>query len=236
VALAARIDVFDDLLGASTPEGERDALLAVIEASRQALESHPSSCANRERRERAFDALYPLMETHWGWSRLETDRAYRTLADHVFPELAYTASPSCCWNTSTPAMYEVILDHAALELADADAAGTCVEPTPFVRTNAGYAPFEAHAASLGLPWGTWAADEDCPQAGNDDDVVIQAPHTDWCDLEEPEVPVDPPTPTPVPEDEQHGGCGCNDARLNGVWTTMMVGLVIGWKREPRHDR
>lgn len=231
-ALAERIGVLDDLLGAPTPEGERDALLELIDASRQALALHPSSCANRERRERAFDELYELMETHWGWSRLETDRAYRTLSDHVFPELSYSASPSCCWNSSTPAMHDVILDHAEAELADADAAGTCVEPTPFVKVADSYAPFEAHAATLGIPWVPWSADETCPQAGATDDVVVQTPHTAWCDLEEPVVPVDPPTPTPDPDPggESGSGCGCNDARLNSVLYTFLAGIVVARKR------
>lgn len=235
-ALTARIDVLEQLLGDPSPEGQRDALLAAIDEARANLASHPSSCANRERRERAFDELYELMESHWGWSRAETDRTYRTLSDYVFPELDYTASPSCCWNSSTPAMHDAILDHAAEELALAEQQGTCVQPTPFEMTNSGYAPFEAHATALGVDWVDWSADEDCPQAGAAADVEVQAPFTAWCDLEEPTDPVDPVDPGPgtSPEPSDEGGsqgCGCNDARANGVFYTMLAGLVLVGRRK-----
>lgn len=236
-ALAARTATFATLLGAPTPEGERDALLAAIEAAREALAIRPASCANRERRERAFDALYTLMETSFGMSRQQVDSTYRTLDDYVYAELEYSASSTCCWNSSTPAMAGAILDHAETELADAEAAGTCIEPTIFAKVDGDYAPFAAHAAALGVPWTPWSADEACPQAGSTDDVVAQEPFTPWCDLldlTDPVDPVDPvgPVDPGVGGEQGGGGCGCNGAQLNGMFTLLMAGLVL---RRSRRD-
>lgn len=232
-ALGTRTETFESLLGAATPEDERDALLAAIDASREALRSHPSSCANRERRERAFDDLYTHMETAFDMTRPEVDATYRLLEDYVFAELEYSASATCCWNSSTPEMHGIIMDHANQELLAADAAGTCVEPTPFTRVDGDYATFSDHAASLGLPWVPWSADEDCPQADATDDIIVQEPFTAWCDLDDvfPDDPVDPDPVDPTdPADPEQGGssegCGCNNANLQSILIVFLAGMVV----------
>ena len=98
----------------------------------------------------------------------------------------------------------------------------------------GYARFAAHAASLGIPWAPWTADESCPQGGVQDDIVVQEPFTPWCDLENPIDPTDPTNPgDPGAAGEQGGGgCGCSGAELNGMFTVLMAGLVL---RRSRRD-
>lgn len=239
-ALSARLDDFEILLGEQNPEDARDALLVAIEASRDALEGHPSSCANRERRENAFEDLYALMEAEFGMTRAEVDWEYRTLADYVFAELDYTASPSCCWNSSTDTMYDLVIAYAEAEQDDAEAANTCVEPTIFRMRDGGYAPFSDYAASVGQAdaWVDWSADEACPQADATDGIVSREPFTAWCDLEAPADP-DPVDPDPtdtgdtgVDNGDTEGGCGCS-SNSSALWGFGLaaVGMVLQRRRE-----
>jgi len=186
-ALEARPMELAALLGDLTPEEHRDALLERIDIARAALRDRPASCTNRTRREEAFAELYEVMDTHFGMTRDEVDGSYRLLEDAVFAELDYEQSKTCCWNQSTPAMAEIVLDLAELEAAD----DSCVEVTVF-RAEAdgadGYSRWSDHAASLGRAheWVPWSADETCPWSDVPQDVVSSP--VDTC--EEPPV-VDP---------------------------------------------
>lgn len=162
--IAARPARFETLLGAATPEKKRDGLLSAIADARHHLEQYPASCAARERRERAFEELYGLAD-ELGMTSAEIDDQYRTLDDYVLGELDYTKSKTCCWNSSTSAMFEIIMQKARAELAAAEAAHTCVEPTVFKSRSDGYKLWSDYAASIGRGalWKQWSEDEACEQ-------------------------------------------------------------------------
>lgn len=173
-AIAARPERFEELLAEETPEAARDAALATIATARNALHERPASCAQRTKREEAFDALYDVMETSFGKSRAEVDAEYRTLEDYVFAELEYDKSKTCCWNSSTSAMADIVLDYAEKEKAASDAEGVCRQPTVFKASDGGkYATWKTHAASIGrgAEWRDWSEDEPCAQRGVANDTL-----------------------------------------------------------------
>lgn len=171
--IAARPARFEQLLGQVAPAQQRAELVAQIADARRHLRSYPASCSARERREAAFAELYDLSERAFGQDRAEVDRAHRQLEDYVFAELTYTASKTCCWNSTTAAMAEIVLDYARAEQAAAAAAGTCVAPTVFRAEDGGYDRWADHAAATGRAalWRAWSEDESCPQRGVDDDAI-----------------------------------------------------------------
>ncbi len=179
--LAARPELFEDLLVTPSPEVLRDELLAVIESKRDWLRDHPSSCSARIAREQAWDALYELMEDKFNMSKLETDLQYRVLEDYVFAELRYDDSRTCCWNSTTRAMYDAAMD---FNINRTSTEGECVAPLSFMMRDEAYADFETHADSLGLPWVAWSADESCPQENTvTTDTEEEHAWTPWCELE-----------------------------------------------------
>ena len=178
--IAARPLQFDSLLGGDqTPEQQRDLLLAVIEQKRARLRQLPSSCSARDGREQAFQKLYALMQEKFGMAQADVDRQYRLLEDYVFAPLDSGRSRTCCWDSSTPEMYQIIGDYVASLEKDA-----CVVPPVFAAVGGAYAPFAAYAASVGRSseWRSWSADEPCPQASADDDVQPAQSWTPWCAL------------------------------------------------------
>ena len=177
-ALEARVATFSDILGPLSPTERRDGLLERIRIARDNLSRSPASCANRTRREEAFDELYTLMADEWGWSPEQVDATYRELEDYIFAELSYDESKTCCWNSSTEAMYQIIVDFNEAEIADAHAHGECALPTVFkARDNGGYEPFAGYAVATGrgADWVPWSADEACPQADVLEDVGCRHP-------------------------------------------------------------
>ncbi len=113
--IAARPARFEQLLGQVPPEQKRDELLVQIDDARHHLAQYPASCAARERREQAFHQLYDVGR-ELGMSKGDVDAQYRNLEDYVFAELDYTKSKTCCWNSSTSAMYAIIMDKAQKDL------------------------------------------------------------------------------------------------------------------------
>ncbi len=152
--IAARPARFEQLLGQISPEDARDGLLSSIEDARRHLRSYPASCAARERRERSFAELYDLMEREFGTSPAEVNRQYRSEEDYIFAELEYTASKTCCWNSSTSAMYQIVVDLAAAEKAAAEAEGVCRAPSVFMSQADGY-----------QRWSRFAAETDAASSG-----------------------------------------------------------------------
>lgn len=179
-SLAARVDRFEELLATVGPGEQRDVLLQIIEAKREHLSRYPASCSARAAREDAFEALYALMQQHFGTERARVDQQYRVLADYVFAELEYQQSRTCCWNSSTAAMYEIVMDYNRARQQDA-----CVEPTVFMMRDGAYEIFRQHARALGreAEWVAWSADESCPQAATvRTDTPSEARWTPFCEL------------------------------------------------------
>ncbi len=182
--IAARPARFQQMLGQVSPEQLRTELLAQIEDSRMHLRNYPASCAARERREVAWDQLYDLLDREFGITRAQADEQYRTMEDYVFAELEYTDSKTCCWNSTTSAMYEIIMDYARQEQADADAGGMCVTPTVFMNRD-GYGLWKEYAESTGrgAAWVPWSEDESCPQRNVATDTESAHEWADFCTLE-----------------------------------------------------
>jgi hypothetical protein len=169
-AIAARVTTFETLLAQVSPEQRRDGALERIQNARMHLASYPASCSARTRREDAFQELYAVMSEFFGEDRAAVDARYRTLADRVLGELIYAESRTCCWNSSTAAMHDIVMLYAEKEQADAAARGMCVEPTVFRAEAAdlaaggdGYGRWRAYAQSLGrgAEWRAWREDETC---------------------------------------------------------------------------
>jgi hypothetical protein len=186
VRIAARPARFGQILGQVSPEQQRTELLQQIADARHHLEQYPASCSARERREQAFASLYELSSRVFGQSALQVDSAYRTLEDYVLAELDYSHAKTCCWNSSTAAMYDIIMDLARAEKAQADANGTCVAPVVFKSRSDGYQRWSQYAASVGrgAEWRAWSEDESCPQRDTSVDADGGPAETPYCSLDE----------------------------------------------------
>ncbi|MFH1530316.1 MAG: PPC domain-containing protein [Pseudomonadota bacterium] len=181
--LAGRIATFEGLLGQLSPEAKKAMLLETIEEKRLHLRNYPASCSARTAREEAFAALYALEAEEWGRSVTSVDKDYRILEDYVFAELEYEKSRTCCWNSTTPAMYEIIMEVNLGIVYDAQTQ-TCNPPEVFMVKAGGYPVFEAYAAQLGKSdlWVPWTADETCPQSGVANDTEKAHAWTPLCDI------------------------------------------------------
>jgi hypothetical protein len=178
--IAARPARFEQMLGQVPPAQQRDELLAQIADARRHLSLYPASCSARQRREQAFAALYEVAQRAFGQSRAAVDAAHRRLDDYVFAELDYAHARTCCWNSSTPAMYDIIMDRARKDAA----AGTCAAPVVFKSRDDGYQRWASHAAALGraADWRAWSEDESCPQRAVAVDAEAQVAITPYCAL------------------------------------------------------
>lgn len=179
-AIAARPGQFEELLDKLDPDDMRDALVAIIEDKRAHLRDHPASCSARIGREEAFDKLYELMQTRFYTGKLEVDREYRKFEDYVFAELVYEQSKTCCWNSTTRAMYEIVMDFNTNYVRDG---GGCRPPVVFMNNN-GYGTFRDHAVSLGRggEWVDWSEDEPCSQRNVNVDTEQEHRWTDFCTI------------------------------------------------------
>lgn len=165
-AIAARPAQFDTLLTELSPEQKRDTYLDIINAKREHLRKYPASCSARIAREDGFQALYGIMADEFGLSKIEVDTRYRLLEDYVFAELTYAASKTCCWNSSTSDMYDIVMDYN-IELQEKD--NMCADIAVFKNRDDlgdGYQMFKDYADQVGRggQWVAWRADESCPQA------------------------------------------------------------------------
>ena len=182
-AIGARPGTFDQILGTLSPEGKRAILLELIGAAREHLRRYPASCSARTRREDAFSELYDLEESEFGRRRAQVDAEHRMVEDFALPELVYQQSKTCCWNSSTDKMFEIVLQKAYADIeGHTDAA--CKAPTPFMNQDGGYAVFEAYAEEIGrgAEWVAWSEDEGCPQRDVENDTEEQHDGTPWCEL------------------------------------------------------
>ncbi|HEY5927623.1 MAG TPA: hypothetical protein VIV11_38325, partial [Kofleriaceae bacterium] len=140
-------------------------------------------CSARERRETAFRALYAIAY-QLGTTKAALDEQHRTDADYVLGELDYTKSKTCCWNSTTSAMHDLILKKAAADKAAADARNVCETPVVFAARSDGYKYWADYAASLGRAseWKAWSEDESCPQANVSADTQAPLSATPYCSL------------------------------------------------------
>jgi len=182
--IAARPARFEQILGQVSPEQQKTELVAQIEDARRHLRNYPASCSARERREAAFADLYDV-GARLGLSREALDRQYRVIDDFVLGELTYERSKTCCWNSTTSAMYDVVMAYARDEQAEAEAAMTCVAPTVFRAETGGYARWQAKAQAMGqgAAWKAWTEDETCPQRAATADQVADNEAPAYCTLE-----------------------------------------------------
>ncbi len=203
-----RPSLFEELLGDVDPQQMLEALVHGINDARNHLRNYPASCAARERREAAFERLYEFAANNLGMTRYQVDVQYRTLDDYVFAELVYQQSKTCCWNSSTNAMYQIIMDYNRQLMADAAANDQCAEPVVF-KWDEGYDVFKnyAEATGRGHLWREWSADESCPQADVQHDTEREHGWTDWCDL-----PRDQDA-THTGDASDNGNTGCQDDPL-----------------------
>jgi hypothetical protein len=180
--IAARPAAFDALLGEVDPEKLRAALLAIIDDARKHLGDYPASCAARTKREDAFAELYQLGADVFAETRAHIDAQHRALEDYVFAELDYPKSKTCCWNSTTPAMYEIVMGYNAAGMA-----ASCAEPVVFKARGGGYQIFAQYAAATGRAhlWKSWSEDEPCPQRNVAEDTELGSDATPWCALESP---------------------------------------------------
>jgi len=213
-AVGARIETFRRILGSLTPEEKRATALGQIDAAREHLRRYPASCSARERREEAFGKLYKVMSEDFRTDQKTTDIRYRKLEDYVLAELIYTESKTCCWNSSTSAMYEIAIDKAMVDLSDASKA--CKEPAVFKATDGGYGLFLAHATLIGraAEWRGWTADETCPQGNTLNDKIARAQATPYCEIR---TALDTEGPTVVPG---HDVFEPNDAASSAAALTL----------------
>ena len=168
------------------------------------------------------------MAENFGVTPGEVDRQYRRLEDYVFAELVYQESKTCCWNSSTPAMHEIIMDYNRTVVEGG--ANMCSAPVPFMARNAGggddgYAIFREYAQSIGRgdEWVDWSADETCPQADTVTDSLAETSAKPYCDLGlDPGMEPDP-TPNPTP---MLGGCGDTGGDRAGA-VTLEPGVYEG---------
>jgi hypothetical protein len=180
-AVAARPARFDEILVTGSPEEAKAALVSVIEGARVHLLAHPASCSARTNREKAFEDLYELADK-LGVTQADLDAELRTEADYVFAPLVYEESKTCCWNSTTAAMAEIVLDLARVEREEAEAAGECRAPTVFTAREDGYALWANHAKAIGreADWLAWTEDEPCEQRDVGEDLAADFSATPSC--------------------------------------------------------
>jgi hypothetical protein len=178
--IKARPSQFRALLADVSPAQKLALLVSQIEQARGSLRERPASCTSRTQREAFFSELVSFGASQNGWSKSKVDRDYRKAEDYVLPELKYTASSTCCWNSTTPAMFDLISKYNKAQQQQGGTA--CVQPTPLTKANT--PKFKAYAQQLGrgAEWLEWTEDEPCPQRANADDTQLPAATTPWCDV------------------------------------------------------
>ena len=184
-AIAARPKKFDQIFAFGTPQERKDAAIVMIEAARTRLRGLPASCSARALREDGFQMLYTSLGELEQLEQQQIDAKYRKLEDYVFADLDYTKSKTCCWNTTTPAMAEIVLSQAKVEQDKATAAKMCKQPTAFRATKGGgdgYTLWSSHAKEMGraADWRAWSEDEPCAQKALPEDSISFRGQQDYC--------------------------------------------------------
>jgi len=177
--ISARPAEFEDLLGQVSPEQLRTSFLQMVSDARNHLRQYPASCSARQRREDAFELLYDLHQREFSMDKAQVDAQYRIFEDYVFAELEYTQSKTCCWNSSTAAMFQIVLDYNT----ERQQSG-CTDAVVFKAMGGGYDLFKNYADSTGRGhlWAAWHEDETCNQRDVSNDTEVTHAWTPYCDL------------------------------------------------------
>ena len=115
----------------------------------------------------------------------QVDAEQRKLEDYVFAELDYNKSKTCCWDSSSSAMYDIIIQEAQADKAAADAAMTCAAPAVFeAQADGSYQRWVDYAASIGrsADWKPYTDDEGCTAKGITTDATLTSSATDYCSV------------------------------------------------------
>jgi len=125
-----------------------------------------------------------VMQQSFGMDQLAVDTQYRVLDDYVFAPLDYAHSMTCCWDSSTSAMYDVIMAQAKADAAAADAAMVCTAPVVFAAQGGGYQHWADAATAQGKAsaWLAYHDDEDCTARMVTADVAGAFAATSYCEL------------------------------------------------------
>ncbi len=132
----------------------------------------------------AFRQLYDVESRLSQKSQSQVDAEQRKLEDYVFAPLDYSHSMTCCWDSSTSAMYDLIMQKAMADKAAADAQHVCMAPTVFAAQNGGYqlwADF-ASAQGRGAEWKAYHDDEDCTARNVTADTEATSNATPYCSM------------------------------------------------------
>ena len=184
--IAARPKKFDQMLAFGTAQDRKTAALQMIDQARTKLRELPASCSSRTLREDGFRILYDAIQELEQKDQDAVDTQYRKLEDYVFGELDYSHSKTCCWNTTTTAMANIVLDYAKAEQDKAAASGQCVQPTVFhaVGADDGYDTWRQFAKDTNrlADWRAWSEDEPCAQRAVPEDSTTWRVSTNYCSL------------------------------------------------------
>jgi hypothetical protein len=184
--IAARPKHFDQILAFGTPQERKDAAINMIEQARTKLRQLPASCSSRSLREDGFRMLYDAMFELEQKEQSAVDAQFRKMEDYVFGELDYVKSKTCCWNTTTTQMADIILDMAAKEQDNAASGNVCKAPTVFHAFGGGdgYSFWKQHAEDMGrgADWRAWSEDEPCAQRSVAEDTTTFRSGEDFCSV------------------------------------------------------
>ncbi len=183
--LSARPARFQSLLGEVPLDQQKTELLAQIADARHHLSQYPASCAARTQRESAFRELYDVEQRLESKYPAQVDQEQRTLDDYVFAELDYNHSKTCCWDSSSSAMSDIIMQEAMADKAAADASMTCTAPVVFqAQSDGSYQRWVDYAASINrsADWKPYTDDEGCTAKGITTDTLQTSDATAYCSL------------------------------------------------------
>lgn len=185
-AIAARPQRFHDLYARFPALEIYAAYRDNIQVQREKLRTSPASCVARSARELSVNVIVSLA-SYLNKTPAQLQAENRTLEDYVFAELDYEHAKTCCWDTTTPQMYEIIMDYATKEQSSANGRRVCVEPTVFRARGRGdgYSVFRAHAVALGreAEWRDYSDDEGCDFSPGDDELAeTDTPAPAFCSL------------------------------------------------------
>jgi len=94
-------------------------------------------------------------------------KPYNIAKDATFTIVVYDKSKTCCWDSTTTKMTDIVIAYAKDEQAKAAQKAMCVQPTVFAAkgTGDGFDTWRTYASQTGksVDWKSWSEDEPCAQ-------------------------------------------------------------------------